>query len=337
MCLLSIIIPNYNNGKYLKRCLDSIFCANSQDIEVIVIDDGSTDDSVEILQGYADYRLKYITQKNQGVSAARNRGIENAMGRYLTFCDADDYYTCDAIDWLVSLIKENNENADLFTYAAFLERIGKDGERLRSIWSSALSERGSADAQQQIKCGIYLEFVTQNSNMNSASNKAYKYSLLNENGIRFPVGLGIGEDGIFNLLCASYCREVINVSKKLYVYCKGESEFASSKLRNSTGRLDETYNGFQIRENIIRDYCERCKVSKDKIRKLKKFCDDYMIEQLYHQIQGVKSNVGVDEFKNYINGNVRLRRLVKQLLFKGTSLKRKLQSAVVFAWVNIIK
>ena len=92
MTKISIIVPVYNVEKYLKECLDSLINQTLEDIEIICINDGSTDNSLAILEEYQkkDSRIKVFSQKNQGVSAARNLGIEKATGEYLTFLDSDD-------------------------------------------------------------------------------------------------------------------------------------------------------------------------------------------------------------------------------------------------------
>lgn len=329
MCMLSIVIPNYNNAKYLNRCLDSILSARTADFEVIVIDDGSTDNSVECLESYKDKRLIFYTQENQGVSAARNKGLSYAKGEYVTFCDADDFYIDNAIDELIKIIKRENEEPDIFIFNAFQETVDVDGHRKRRIWPNAVCERIEAAAPQSIDCGIYMGFVVQNSNMNSAVNKVYKHSLLTAEGIKFPVGLGIGEDGIFNLKCAASCSKVVYIPREYYVYCYGESAFTSGKLRGGTGRLDETLKGFSEREKIINAYCAKCKVSKERVKKYERYHEDYMIEQLYHQIEGVKRNVVAEDFKTYVKGNSRLVDISKRLLLRGTSMKRKIQSVMI--------
>ena len=90
---LSIIIPVYHDESYLKRCLDSIINLDYQNLEIILVDDGSTDDSLAIMTDYAaqDERIKAISQQNLGVSVARNTGLARATGDYIMFVDADDY------------------------------------------------------------------------------------------------------------------------------------------------------------------------------------------------------------------------------------------------------
>lgn len=90
---ISIIIPVYNSEKYLRQCLDSVLNQSFSDFECICVNDGSTDNSLLILQEYAnkDKRFKIIDKQNEGVSIARNTGIENAFGEYITFIDSDDW------------------------------------------------------------------------------------------------------------------------------------------------------------------------------------------------------------------------------------------------------
>ena len=185
-------------------------------------------------------------------------------------------------------------------------------------------ERIDTAATQPIDCGIYMEFVVQNSNMNSAVNKVYKNTLLTAGEVSFPVSLGIGEDGIFNLKCAARCHKVVYIPATFYVYCYGESEFTSGKLRNKTGRLNETIRGFEERKSIIDEYCNKSKVSEERVKKLERLHEDYMIEQLYHQAKGVKANVGSSAFKEYVKNNSAMREACWHLILRGTNMKRKI-------------
>ena len=98
--MVSVIIPVYNVEKYLEEALESVINQTLKDIEIIIINDGSTDRSLEIAKGYAlkDKRIKIIDQKNQGLSVARNRGIENAKGKYIYFMDSDDYIALETLE-----------------------------------------------------------------------------------------------------------------------------------------------------------------------------------------------------------------------------------------------
>ncbi len=105
---VSLIIPVYNTEKYLRQCLDSVISQTFKEFECICINDGSTDNSLPILQEYInkDIRFKLIDKKNEGVSVARNTGIQNATGKYIVFIDSDDWITKDYIEVLYNTIEK---------------------------------------------------------------------------------------------------------------------------------------------------------------------------------------------------------------------------------------
>ena len=113
--LISVIIPVYNVEKYLSRCLNSVITQTYQNIEIILINDGSTDDSLKIAQKFQknDARIKLYSQKNQGLSGARNAGLKRATGDYITFIDSDDYVARDYVSYLYSLLKRNGFTSQL--------------------------------------------------------------------------------------------------------------------------------------------------------------------------------------------------------------------------------
>ena len=88
---ISIIVPIYNAEEYLKRCIDSLVNQTKKEIEIVLINDGSTDNSEKIIKSYKDDRIKYFKNKNQGIGKTRNFGIEKACGKYILFVDSDDY------------------------------------------------------------------------------------------------------------------------------------------------------------------------------------------------------------------------------------------------------
>ena len=101
MAKVSVILPVYNAGKYLHQCMDSIVNQTLKDIEIICVDDGSSDNSLEILRQYAekDERVKVIAQANGGAGAARNNGLRAATGEYLSFLDSDDFFELDMLEF----------------------------------------------------------------------------------------------------------------------------------------------------------------------------------------------------------------------------------------------
>ena len=120
---VSVIIPVYNAEKYLRECLDSVVNQTLKDIEIICIDDGSTDHSRAILMGYekSDPRITVISQENLGLSAARNCGMRYASGKYIYFLDSDDYIDGEALEILVRLAEENDADSVHFAAKPFYE------------------------------------------------------------------------------------------------------------------------------------------------------------------------------------------------------------------------
>ena len=106
--LITVIINVYNGEKYIKKCLDSIVNQTYKNIEILVINDGSTDKTLNICKKYKDKRIRIITTKNQGLSLSRNTGIDNAKGEYLYFVDVDDFIELDTIEYLYNLLIKNN-------------------------------------------------------------------------------------------------------------------------------------------------------------------------------------------------------------------------------------
>lgn len=130
LCKVSVVVPVYNAEAYLEECIDSILGQTLTDIEVIAVDDGSTDGSAAILKKYAerDKRLKVVMQENAGVSTARNNGIREAKGEYVSFIDSDDWIDADFLEKLYNAAKENN--ADIAAASVMLFGGGKRTRRL---------------------------------------------------------------------------------------------------------------------------------------------------------------------------------------------------------------
>ena len=113
--MISIIIPVYNTEKYLRRCMDSILNSAYKDFEILLINDGSTDSSPAICEEYSrqDSRIKVIHQKNQGVSVARNTGLDYCQGEWIVFVDSDDFISK---DFLSLIAKEVHQDKDLLLF-----------------------------------------------------------------------------------------------------------------------------------------------------------------------------------------------------------------------------
>ena len=137
---VSVIIPVYNVEKYLGECLDSVLRQTLEDIEIICVDDGSTDGSAKMLAEYAakDPRIRIITQANAGLSAARNVGMDAATGKYIYFLDSDDYIKDDAMEKCFSICERDGLDQLVFNSECLFEDESMDIELLRKKAKSYL-------------------------------------------------------------------------------------------------------------------------------------------------------------------------------------------------------
>ena len=135
----TVIIPAYNQGHYLAQAVESVLAQTDPDFEVVVVDDGSTDDTAQVAQGFSDPRVRYVYQENAGLSAARNAGIAHARGRYLTFLDSDDLFMPEKLALLVEAL-ETESQAGLVAGQAI--PIDEDGRLTGRAFDQPLPREG---------------------------------------------------------------------------------------------------------------------------------------------------------------------------------------------------
>jgi len=137
--LISIIINAYNEEKHIKKCIDSVIRQTYKNLEIVVINDGSTDNTLSILNSYDDSRLKIITHENKGLSLSRNDGIDNSNGKYVYFLDADDFIEQDNIEYLYNLIIKYDADMstcgsiDVYNYDVKIENMQEKIDILSNI------------------------------------------------------------------------------------------------------------------------------------------------------------------------------------------------------------
>jgi hypothetical protein len=137
MSKVSVIIPAYNQGAYLKEALESVLAQTYPDFEAIVVDDGSTDTTSKVVHAYSDLRICYVYQENRGLSAARNTGIRHAQGEYLTYLDSDDLFLPEKLALLAS---ELESRPDLGFVAGQAIPIDEQGHRIGKIYDAPIPE-----------------------------------------------------------------------------------------------------------------------------------------------------------------------------------------------------
>ena len=189
--MISVIIPVYNGERYLGRCLDSVLGSACRDFEVIVVDNASTDGSRQLALAYTkrDERVKVIFQaENQGVSAARNRGIEASSGEWIVFVDADDQISPD----FLGLIAEEDADLLLFDFAGPEGAGSPPRRRLRYSKGEMICL-----FRELLRSGQLVE--NGNVNLASANARAFRRSVIDRYGLRFSPALSYGEDLVFTM------------------------------------------------------------------------------------------------------------------------------------------
>lgn len=240
--LVSIVVPVYNVEKYLERCLDSCFSQSYVNIEVLAVNDGSTDSSIEILKRYAmkELRLKIFDQSNVGVAVARNIGISMAEGEWVVFVDSDDYIPNYAVEKLLN--SAFSENADIVMGKLCFDKRGK-----YFVGFSAL-EYGSC--KEVVACALLTEKLPL-----SLCGKIFRISLFE--GIKIISQLKIGEDAYMVIQLCEKAENIVLIDDSVYYYYqrfdsvmhRPSSEAVASRLL-FIGMTANFYSGCEYSGNI---------------------------------------------------------------------------------------
>ena len=221
MTKVSIIVPVYNAAERLERCIQSVLGQEYQDLELIAVDDGSTDDSAELLDEYAtkDPRLKVIHKTNSGVSDTRNKGIEAAEGEFIQFIDADDWLPVDSTKLLVRAAEEYN--ADLVV-GDFYRVVGQNVARKGSITiNKVLNQKEYAAWMMETPADYYYGVLW---------NKFYRRNIIERYHLRMDTELSFCEDFVFNLEYVLRCQRIYPLQVPIYYYVRTEGSLVSQNM-----------------------------------------------------------------------------------------------------------
>lgn len=212
--VVSVIIPIYNTERYLNKCISSVRKQTYKNIEILLIDDGSSDRSGEICDRHAaeDDRIQVVHICNNGVSHARNLGIQRASGKYLFFVDSDDYIDCEMIADQVCIMED--ECVDLCISAL-------SEENLASGFSIDLSKQ----------CDLEISFLLKNHLLFGPMVKLYRRDIVNNHGIVFPEDFSYGEDLLFNIGYLRYVERISYINQCYYHYVRENTQSLSRKVR----------------------------------------------------------------------------------------------------------
>lgn len=233
---VSIIVPIYNCEKYLDEAIQSLLNQGIKECEFILVNDGSTDNSLNIANEYKklDSRIKIINQVNQGVSVARNTGIEAAQGEYIGFIDGDDWIEFDMYKTLYDIATKNN--LDLIISDFEQELDGKKIINKLDITANSIVNK------EDIINNILPQFL-QHEKLNTVCNKLFKREIMQRFNIRFPKGVALGEDGFFNINYFSNAESLMYIDYCGYHYREVEGSATRNIFeKDYFNRALEVYN-----------------------------------------------------------------------------------------------
>lgn len=251
--MISIVIPVYNVERYLRHCLDSVVQQVYTDIQVVCVDDGSTDNCLAILKEYAarDSRVSIVSQANQGLSGARNTGLEHATGEYIMFLDADDWLDIDTCERALELLRKNDADVVLWGYN---KEYGSHCSSVR-VWKETriFGENEMPDLRRRL-VGLVdqeLAHVEWQDSLGTAWGKLIKRSLYSEHGIRYVDlrEIGSGEDVLVNIELFTHAEKVVYTPDIIHHYRKDNT---SALTKTYKPRLEEQWMAlFSRMEHLI--------------------------------------------------------------------------------------
>ena len=207
--LVSIVMPAFNAEKTIVRAIDSVLKQTYPNIELLIINDGSTDNTSEIVSKYRDSRVALINQGNKGLSGARNTGLENIKGEYVTFLDSDDWCEADFVEKLISSMTVNKAQLSVCGMIAHKNAGVSYSASFESTHNSFFD---NAEFLSKLESGI----------MNSVCNKLYQTSIIHGEGLKFKK-IAIVEDLDFNLRYLDCVKRVCFIPNYLYHYDNSHS------------------------------------------------------------------------------------------------------------------
>ncbi len=220
--MISIIVPVYKVEKYLKKCIESILAQTYKDFELILVDDGSPDNSGAICDEYAkkDSRIKVIHKQNGGVSSARNAGIEIAKGEFINFVDSDDTIPCDSLENLIKLQKENDADLTCCTGEVYVN--GEFSSKIDIIENFIDFEKLKSNESKMFLSGVFF----------GPYMKLFKTSILKESKLLFDTDVHVGEDTIFVFEYLLNSKKVHCGRNVVYYYLMNDQGLMSRPFSN---------------------------------------------------------------------------------------------------------
>ena len=236
---VSVIVPIYNREKYIRECVESIINQTYKDLEIILVNDGSTDKSLEIINEYAknDLRIRIINKDNGGLSSARNTGIEAATSEYIMYVDGDDFINERTVEDLINKAKKEDLDVVIYDFLIFKNNTYK-------TWKDINIENNKCITGKE-----YLMRLLTDKGISSVCNKLWRRSLYIDNNIRHPINISYGEDGSTLPRLIVNAERVGKLSKSYYNYRIN----SSSMMMNDNIKYYQYVEAYNIAFEYIKD------------------------------------------------------------------------------------
>ncbi len=248
--LVSVIVPIYNTEKYLRECLDSIVKQTLEEIEIICVDDGSTDNSRAIIKEYCkkDPRIVFVSQENQGVSVARNAGVSVAQGKYIHFVDSDDWIDPDIYQQFVENAEKHKAEVVRFYDEKSLRRLRRRFPETRALLKSGVRECYVQPTLEERRLIVYLF------SFSPCWPCMYRRDFWLANKLQFPPGLRMSEDMLVNYQAIAVAERFAFFKANLYHW---RQRLGSASHPISKSKLGARVDQF-ISYQKARDYYMQC-------------------------------------------------------------------------------
>lgn len=288
-------MPIYNSEKYICQCLDSIINQTLTDIEIILINDGSTDESLEILKTYVnkDKRIKLFTQENKGVSEARNRGIKESSGEYIGFVDIDDFIDVKMYESLYYNAKNNNSDMHICAFNEILDKKVNIIDKPLGLFQIL---RGSNIRRN------YVDLIINNEDLALLPvwNKIYNANFIKENKIYFDTNRVVAEDRFFNINVMLKANIISSQNDKLYNYNRNNEMSATNRYND---KMIERYleEKRDILDFIIKSECTMARLNKFKSQHYTKIFYQLLYYSMIEIKNGSISLTKLNRLKDILN------------------------------------
>lgn len=298
--LISVIIPTYNSGEKIRRCLDSLCNQSISNYEVIIIDDGSNDNTESIIKEYyIKYKfIRYYNKKNEGVSLARNYGLELSKGKYIIFVDSDDFCENNMLE--LAYYNISMKKVDWVIYGYFIDKNNKNIKEVKS--KNCILAKNNTEIAKSIK------FMENNMLIASPWTSIYKKEIIDKFNIKFNKSLNFGEDVLFNLEYLKHIDSLYILNVSLYHYIQYNQGTLTS--RYIPNRLEKINYNINKRKEVYKHY--NMNTEADYIHFSNMFIKSLygaIINLFYSEcdlsfktkIKSIKTIITNKEFENYIN------------------------------------